>query len=384
MKWLLAQRMTLWSGAVAVAFWPAILAAAYTPRWAMVGVGAPLMPRFDPRAVSKPILWMLLWSLAAAALSLRMSPDPQGGSLELFLMVLLCGVFVIGGGLDSLDQVMTGAAIGLGVSSVFSLLQLANVVDMHQMMGAAWRYPGLFLNSEILGQFVAPVLAWAIVQKRWWLVAIMAPAAILCNSRMGALALLAALAWSWRPRSLAGTVFLVACLVGVGILTTLYFDLIMDTGIGRLQSAGTRVVVWGATIMAFTWTGNGLGWFQVAHPPEEFAHSDVLQSIAEVGPAALVFLAIPVLIFMRQRGTHAERAAFIVVCIEALVSFPLHMPASGFLAAVISGYLAGNGSGIRVPEPFRRAPDGPRVQWAVSPSLGDPYRRERCSASFPL
>jgi hypothetical protein len=384
MKWLLAQRMTLWSGAVAVAFWPAILAAAYTPRWAMVGVGAPLMPRFDPRAVSKPILWMLLWSLAAAALSLRMSPDVQGGALELFLMALLCGVFVIGAGLDSLDQVMMGAAIGIGVSSIFCMLQVANLVDMHQMTGAAWRYPGLFLNSELLGEFAAPVLAWAIVQKRWWLVAVILPAAVLSNSRVGALALLAALAWTWRPRSIAGTAFLVACLIGIGILTTLYFDLIMDTGIGRLQSAGTRVVVWGATIMAFTWIGNGLGWFQVAHPPEEFAHSDVLQSIAEVGPAALVFLAVPVLIFMRQRGTHAERAAFIVVCIEALVSFPLHMPASGFLAAIIAGYLAGNGSGIRVPEPVRRVADGSSVQWTDASYEGHPYRREQCSASFPL
>ncbi len=383
MKWLLAQRVGIWSGVVAVAYWPAILASAYMPRWAAVALGAPLMPRLDPRAVSRPILWMLLWGLAACALSLHMSPDPQGGALELFLLVMLCGAFLVGASLDSLDQVMTGAAIGIGVSSVFCLLQSTHLIEMPQM-AAPWRFPGLFLNTELLGEFAAPVVAWAVLRRRWALLAIMAPAALLSGSRIGLLAVLAALAWTWRPRSIAGTALIGIALVGIGAVTVLYFGLLFGDGIGRFQSAGTRIVVWGATIMAFTWTGNGLGWFQTAHPPEEFAHSDVLQAIAEIGPAAIVLLAIPVIIFMRMRGSHAERGAFIVVCIEAVVSFPLHMPATGFLAAIVAGYLAGDRCPLHVDVWKRRAVDGASLRWALATGTGYHGRRESCSGSFPL
>jgi hypothetical protein len=35
----------------------------------------------------------------------------------------------------------------------------------------------------------------------------------------------------------------------------------------------------------------------------------------------------------------AARAVFLVICIEAVLSFPLHLPVTGMLAAVTAGYL---------------------------------------------
>ncbi len=139
-------------------------------------------------------------------------------------------------------------------------------------------------------------------------------------------------------------------------------------GIDKLTSAGQRIILWIATVMAMTPLGNGLGWFAAAHPSEEYAHSDVLQAVAELGVGAILFLAIPVVLMFRSRGNNAERAAFVAVCVEAIVSFPLHLPASGFLAALLAGYLAGRSADLCVGAPVGGSDDCKSVRW--KPAFG--------------
>jgi hypothetical protein len=98
-------------------------------------------------------------------------------------------------------------------------------------------------------------------------------------------------------------------------------------------------------IESISFSGTGLGWWAATHPGsfDEFAHSDALQAIVELGAGSLFFFAIPVLIFLRCYQPRAEMSAFVAICIESVISFPLHLPASGFLAAVLAGTLAGRG-----------------------------------------
>src|ERR1019366_1865908 len=141
-------------------------------------------------------------------------------------------------------------------------------------------------------------------------------------------------------------------------------------GEGKLGSAGQRVILWGATILAWTQFGHGLGWFQTVHQSEQFAHSDAIQAIAEIGVGAFAVLMIPFIALQRNRGTNAERAAFIAVCFEVFVSFPLHFPATGFAAAMLAGFLVSNRRLVSLGKPVGRVRDGLGIQRADAANRG--------------
>ena len=137
----------------------------------------------------------------------------------------------------------------------------------------------------------------------------------------------------------------------------------------KFSSAGLRFVIWGATLLAATPLGNGLGWFQAAHPVEGFAHSDAIQAAAELGLGCLFLAAIPVLILRGKRGSHVERAVFVAICVEVLVSFPLHVPGSAFVAAVVAGFLAGSRAPVLLGSLDSRTRNKKLGQWATATAL---------------
>ncbi|MGE5151990.1 MAG: hypothetical protein ACM3II_17885, partial [Rhodospirillaceae bacterium] len=136
---------------------------------------------------------------------------------------------------------------------------------------------------------------------------------------------------------------------------------LMVFGVDKLGSAFERIVVWIAMADAVVPLGRGLGWVSLALPRQQFAHSDALQALVEVGLPAAPLALIPLAAAYRGKGSRAERAAFLAVCIEVVVSFPLRLPASGFVAALLAGYLAGGRMLVRRGLPRRRISDGHRV-----------------------
>ena len=340
----------------ATAYWPGIASAAFVPRWVIIAVGLPIVFRLDPRDAGWIMGVTLAELVALSALSLRLSPDPMGGTLDLFYIVLLCGVFFAGAGIGSADAAMRGMGWGIVLQAPLAVAQ---------WYGFDWLphgspFPaGLFYTSECYAELAAIVLPWAIVKREWSIVAGSLLPLALCHSRIAIAVVLLSLCWVMpMPRRwLKPALLSLALVLGIASLFVL--------GVPKIASAGQRIVLWGATIMGLSYEGHGLGWFYRAHPIEQFAHSDALQAVAEIGPVALALVSIPWMAWRRRRrGSRAERAAFVAVCIEVLVSFPLHFPATGFLAALLAGRLAGVGPRLRGAASLGGGHHDARLQWA--------------------
>ncbi len=331
---------------------PTLLSAAFVPRLAVIAVGVPVVCDMSVWSVDATVRVALLGLLLVSVASLGLSPDPLAGFRDVIFLMFLCGAFIMGSSLDRIDGVMLGLGLGLGVSSLMCVPQWFGVSLVPQAAVPA----GLFYNSEVLGEFSALILIWSLLRPVPLIAALALVPVLLCGSRVALVSLAVALFYAWRPgwRVLVGVT--VAC-------TAAAIVALVGTGDVKFHSAGLRGVIWGATAMAITPWGNGLGWFQAAHPSEQYAHSDVLQAMAELGVGSVFLFALAVIALMRQRGNHAERATFVGVCVQAAISFPLHLPASGFLAAVLAGYLACGGDRLCARERIGGTDDGAGVRW---------------------
>lgn len=349
MKWPAEHRAGVWGFLVAVAFIPGIMSAAFAGRWAVIALGVPLVAPIEFK-FSPFVRFCLAFGTAWAAVSLIATPDLRGGAFELFFLIVLVGVMGAASQLESLEGALTGLCAGVGVSSLFCLSAMAGYPLVDQV--ASSTYAGLFYNSEVLTELAAPLFVWAVVSKRWPLAACTILPLLVNGSRIsviavGIAALYAFRGMDWRRLAIVASVALAAI---VAMLAYRYT--------GTLGSIGQRIVMWVATGMAITPLGNGIGWYRAVHLSEEFAHSDILQAMAELGVGAVCWAAIPVLIFWRNRGENAERAAFVALCVEAAVSFPLHVPATAFLAAILAGYLVRDRSVVRMGAVDGRIHDG--------------------------
>lgn len=351
-KWLAGHRLAVLGFAVAAGYWPTFLQGAFAPRWMVIAVGVPLCCAIDPRAIPEGLRWVLAWLFALAVIATSFaSPDPMTGYFELIFMFMLAVTFVAAASMDNLDDVMMGLATGLAVSSVMVAINL-NSNDQRDSGDIS----GLFFNSEVLAEFAALVFVWAVARPRILTAAICSVPLLFCGSRISIVVALVGALFAYRPNSKLLTAGLFAIIAAAGVA------LIVVMGIDKMHSAEHRVTLWIAMVFAWNQYGHGLGWFLTHYPLEQFGHSDAIQMIAELGVGAFAAVAIPIYAFCFQGGNRAERALFLAVCIEVCVSFPLHLPASGFVAALAAGRLVGSGYGLRLHERHRRDDDGAGVQ----------------------
>jgi hypothetical protein len=327
---------------IAVAFWPGLLSAAVAPRWALIAVGLPLVSWLDPRALDLRIGLCLLATLGLAALSLAWTPDPLTGSLELSHLLILCAAVLAGACCTDLAPVLRAVALGVGVSSLIAVAQLVGHSPVEQMVSPA----GLFANRNVLGELAAVVMVWAVLSGERWVSLVLLAAVILCRSRVGLVSAVLALCWArprWTPSIvIMGVIYvLLAPLVGMSPLDP-----------GKLVSAAERLEIWTAAISDPRLFGHGIGSFTAAYPGWEYAHSDFLQAFYELGVGVVPF-ALVVVAALLAGPRSPERAAFGVLAVECLISFPLHLPTSAFLAGLLVGHLAGAWDGISLVRPFR-------------------------------
>ena len=118
----------------------------------------------------------------------------------------------------------------------------------------------------------------------------------------------------------------------------------------NLMDAGAeRVNAWIDTVSGFSPLGNGIGSYWALYPKYathadtvasrmEYAHDEPLHFAFELGAGSLFLLAL----FVRSLSgrLELERMLLVAVFIEGLLSFPLHMPVTAFLAALLAGRLA--------------------------------------------
>ncbi len=322
------------------------------PRWAVLAIGIPLVSSLDLRCLTPGVAGVLLWMLGLAGVSLIASPDPYGGAGEFFFIIILSLAFVAAAGLDDLDGVLGGVGWGLAVSSALCLLQVCGRHPSWAEQG--YQAPaGLFYNSEVLAELASIVFVWAALRPRYLIALTAAVPVVLGQSRVALLAVGIGLFYALVKPFWARLLGLLA-LPGIGLVAVLWF------GLDKLGSAIERLVIWIAMAEAITPLGHGLGWVYLALPREQFAHSDALQAVVELGFGAIVLIFIPFAAFRGNRGGIAERAAFLAGCAEILVSFPLRVPATGFVLAILASFLANSGGLVRM-----GVSDGGTASWGV-------------------
>ena len=304
----------------------------------------------------------VIWS----ATSLIWTPNKFDGTSELIKLVILAQAFVYGSRVTSISSLILGLSSGLLLSTVVLLLEpwWPDIV-LHSTDHA-----GLFVNSGSLAEISALVLIGLIydtfrlgtscvylrqyyrypsIRSLFLIVAIL-PCIILPESRGAWLALAAAFTtWLWSKSKLSA----LALIALTGILITYSFHIGFHT-----QSVVQRLAIWQDAIGGMTWLGHGIGSFWTDYAPlatavdtflqrPEHLHNDWLEIVFEGGFAGAALFACFIVSAWCSNSQPVARAMFAGFAAEALVDFPLHNPATAFVAALCLGHLARNGMSVR-------------------------------------
>jgi O-antigen ligase len=310
----------LFGFALTALFVPDWSGAATTPRWALAAVVLPLLMRRNGAPFTAAHMFGLLF-VAYAAASVLWAPHKWEALDALLKLIVLAEAFVLGSQMNDVRPVVSGAALGLGVSSAVIVLgiQVPQTSD----------YPaGLFVNSNALGEIAALVLVGALVHRIWWAVPLIAPALIASHCRGAFLALAgAAIIWVWsRSRSVA------VALVIIGLAAAAWM--------GSSESAQQRIDMWAVIVPQLTVMGKGIGSFYTLFPlfssfdtllqRPEHLHNDWLEFAFELGVVGAVLCSA----FLWS----ARSIVLAVLVVEAIFGFPLHLAATAVLGGIMSGH----------------------------------------------
>lgn len=364
--------MTALGFLITALFFPGLSGAATAPRWAFLSIAIPLLFPNNVRITTAHVL--LCCFIGWAALSLAWSPLYLDASLQLWFLILFAGAFCIGSELPDLRKLFIGAAMGMTLSSAAAIAQ----VFFNYKGIAQYAIPGgLFINPIMLGEISALVLLGLIVHRLWYLIPCVAPAMLLSGARGAWLGLIVGLvAWT-RSRALAALCLTVLIAGSWHAYNTNW----------RIDSIQERFAIWSDTYDGLTWRGRGVGSFYGQYPDvasrtdtlkarPNHAHNDILEIAFELGIAgAGLVVALCGVLLSHHRGRHWP--VFIAFLVMGLFGFPLHNPATAFIAAMVAGHLAYPRS------LFRADMDGWRNRfrsWRAAPRHGRADRSREYSA----
>ena len=323
---------SIFAFAVLVAYWPGILSAGTAPRWGLLAVGIPLIARLNRTVFPWALANLMLAGVAYIAIGLGLYGFPFDGEYEFFHFLILAGVVIAASGIEDIETILVYATLGIWVSALIGIGQVFGWMPVD-----AFNVPaGLFINRDILAETAAPLLVWALLRKRYWLAIGPAIPVMLCQSRSAVLMVGIGLCWGLlrSPKRM-----IIAALICAPIAVLISLEA------NKWASLEDRLVIWQATVSGITLFGHGIGSFSTAHPFWQFSHSDVLQALYELGIGVIPFIAlVGMLVFGKAVTWEAhdempERAAFVALLVGAAVSWVLHLPATGFLAALLCGHL---------------------------------------------
>lgn len=353
----------VFSFVLTIAFVPWWSGPSNSPRWALIALAS--LAAFWCAVRPKTEHWLGAAWLAWAALSLLWSMGPYEGAEQLARLWFLAGIFVIGAALPDLRPVIVGLGLGFCVNSALAVAQMFGFAGIPSLGGIA----GLFARNNYLGEPAALVLValvpLALAEPRlWWLAAGVAPSVVLSGSRGAWLAIaVAATAWIWTRSKLAAIILVMA----VGLTGFLAFERgLAGPAITRQfwSSTEERLLIWRSTAEGLTFTGSGLGSFRArfpSHAPDfnfietrpGHAHNDFLEMVYELGPGALLYVAMLLLLLCGPLG--AEKLVLIAFMAEGSFGFPLHFPVTAAFAALAAGRLSRLRQPLRCGAHLRRA-----------------------------
>lgn len=336
MEW----RQALVGATLALAVWPGLTSAIFAPRWAALSIGLGLAWQLGNR----PLAWWLLAGsgLAWAATSLLWMPDRMTGFYDFSLLALI--VLLAWQDWD-LDSVIIGFGGGLLASSALLLFEATS----GRQLEAGTPMSGLFFNRDFLAEAAALVAVWSLLRRCWPILLVAAIPLVLCQSRVAIGAVLLALGWHWARQRwwrIGALATLLAIAVGIGLF---------GFGAAKLASAESRLTGWNIGLALMSWQGLGIGWWHGQVPFGHLVHSDLLRAADELGLGALPIGGFGIWLLARGPWSVAKAVWLALVC-EALLSFPLHLPATAFLGAVVAGSLGRRRAVVPLGHSIGRAP----------------------------
>ncbi len=295
-------------------------------RWGLliVALGAILLYQ---RREAKPVTWPMVFGLAFtiyAWTSVFWSPNPYlaiGRASEIGTLFIAFHIAATAHTYERL-QLYRGLILGLVPSAILIPFQMAGYAGVEQ-----WAAPaGTFVNKLFVAELALP-LAIIALARGWWAYAIPPVAALLLTASRGAwiaAAMTAGIYWArhsiWK-----------LCAVWAAFPLLAY-----GAALCSPATANHRLEIWSYGLDNLVWLGHGIGSFMGVHGAEHL-HNDYLEVAYELGLPGSVLLILS-LATLQRHG--AEYYAGCAIFITACFSFPLHNPATAFLAAYLAGCLS--------------------------------------------
>lgn len=345
--------MSLLAFFTAVLFVPGAVNPATAPRWALLALTMPFFWYFRKGHATVGHLLgacFLAWALLSLTWTFNLYDGVRAALLFGLLGLIFCSAPL------SLRQVYGAMAVGLFINSAIGIAQVQGWDTLSQ----AYPPGGLFFNKNFGAELSAMVLAGVVVsaewrkdERLWWAVPGLLPTLVLSHCR-----------GAWLALGVAGIILIyqynrAVCLITGAVLGAagLYYGRLWDGGSGG-SSVEQRIQVWQDTWDGMTFWGRGLGSFYTTFPehstrldPLVFrpstAHTDLLNLTYELGPGVLLLLGL-LIYALRTRPLRAEHYVLVVFLVEGLVGFPLYLPATAFLAALVLGSLCRDRPELRV------------------------------------
>lgn len=320
-----------------IAFVPWFTLPSDTPKWALVALGSIAACALRPRLTVAHLAGLAF--LTFAALSLLWTTGPYDGANVLLKLLFLAGFFLIGERLESLRPVWIGLALGFTINSGVAIAQW---YGWQGIPTGAWP-AGLFVNKNYMAEPAALVLVALVASRLWWFIpgiipAILPPGTPVTRGAVFGLAV-AGICWVFTRSKALGLVLVLGSVFAAAVL--------LHRGDGG-NSMAERALIWGSTVNGLTWSGSGIGSFigrfpshapamDTVHMSPSHAHNDLIEMVYELGPGALLYLAVVLLALCGPFGAAwLVLAAFLA---EGCFGFPLHFPVTGTIAALAAGHL---------------------------------------------
>lgn len=338
---------------LALGFWPGSMDAPLTLRWSLAAVGIPLLllSQASLKSTSGAFTGVLLASCLLPGITLFYSPERLGGLDDYFHLLILAGA-AYWGSTACLGAFWRGLAVGVGVGALIAVGQRFGGL---QWFDQAAPPAGLFGNRNVLAEAGMVAFIYAACARKWFLAGLTALAVALPLSLAAFGGLLVALAARCYPKyPTASRALLYGLVVAV----------VVDFAVSSLRPCdfGCPQVSDGITLRLLTWTsalsdsklfGHGLGSFAYAYPNMEYAHSEPVQAVYELGIFSLpLVLLLGVALFFGDHDA-PEYYILLVLLATSFLSFPFHMPLTALATAVSAGKLAADGLRVRVVQPPR-------------------------------
>lgn len=321
-----------------VAFCPLWEGGALATRWGVIAIGTPLLLllcdlRLTPLHYAGGAL--LLWGLV----TMLWTPVAATGVGEFAKWALLATTFLVAAEVEDLRWTYIAIIAGVAISGGVAIAQSLGFSAVPQLNTPA----GLFVNRNYLAEIATATLILTIGLRQWIFLPFILSAAFLPHSRGAFLGLLfAGLVWLyfWSRTTLLCVIALLLILLVVPLP-----HMIADS-----SSLLERVGVWLATIQHLTLFGHGIGSFFVEYPTfmphpvllqarPAHAHNEILNALSDLGIPGLLCLGIFGGLALRFAAP-MERLVLVSLLGIGMFSFPLHVPATGFLFAVVAGSAA--------------------------------------------